>query len=67
MTSESRKRKKTKKKKHSEDECIVETDKDIEVVQAQPSGDVASLWELAKSLVKFKMILVTRTFMHYIM
>ena len=64
-----KKNKKKKKKKHSEDECIAETDKDkdIEVVQAQPSVDVASLWELAKSLVKFKKILVTHTFMHYVM
>ena len=64
-----KKKKKKKKKKHSEDECITETDKDkdIGVMQAQPSVDVASLWELAKSLVKLEMILVTCTFMHYVM
>ena len=61
-----KKKKKKKKKKHSEDECIAETDKDIEV-KAQPSVNVASLWELAKLLVKLEMILVTHTFMHYVM
>ena len=52
--------KKKKKKKYSDDECIAEIheDKDIEVVQAQLSLDVALLWELAKSLVHLEMILV---------